>query len=96
MRKEWLLWLWVFFYTELKQTVLNSWYVKTMGVRRGVKTGAKPGWAIEGIAFPNTYELTLFTMIVYNSENSIRNTKLFCRPLFCHRSVVKYTSSLLK
>jgi len=23
------------FYTELKQAVLNSWYVKTMGVRRG-------------------------------------------------------------
>ena len=56
-----------------------------MGVRRGETR------AIEGIALPKTYELTLFTMIVYNSENSIRNT----RP-FCHRSVVKYTSSLLK
>jgi len=33
MRKEWL--LWVRFYTELKQTVLNSWYVKAMLVRRG-------------------------------------------------------------
>ena len=37
-----LLWLWVCFYTELKQTVLNPWYVKTMGV----KTGANPGGAI--------------------------------------------------
>jgi len=67
-----------------------------MGVRRGVKTGAKPGGAIEGIALPKTYESTLFTLIEYNSENSIRNTRLFCHPLFCHRSVVKYTSSLLK
>jgi len=66
-----------------------------MGVCRGVKTGAKPGRAFEGIALPKTYELTLFTMIVYNSENSIRNTRLFCHPLFCHRSVVKHTSSLL-
>jgi len=30
MQKEWLLWL--RFCTELKQTVLNSWYVKTMGM----------------------------------------------------------------
>ena len=37
MRNEWL--LWVHFYTALKQTVLNSWYVKTMGVRRVVETG---------------------------------------------------------
>jgi len=61
-----------------------------MGVRRGETR------AIEGIALPKTYELTLFTMIVYNSENSIRNTRPFCHPLFCHKSVVKYTSSLLK
>jgi len=31
------------FYTELKQIVLNSWNVKTIGVRRGVKTRANPG-----------------------------------------------------
>ena len=55
MRKEWLLWLWVCFYTELKQTVLNSWYVKAMGVHRGVETGANPE---EVIAPPKTYELT--------------------------------------
>jgi len=64
-----------------------------MGVRRGVKTGANPGGAI---APPKTYELTLFTTIVYNSENGIHDTKLFCHPLFCHRSFLKYTSSLLK
>jgi len=43
-----------------------------MGVRRGFKTGTNPGGAIEVIAPPKTNELTLFTMIVYNSENSIR------------------------
>jgi len=48
------------------------------------------------IAPPKTYKLTLFTMTVYDSENSIRNTKPFCHPLFCHRSVVNYTSSFLK
>ena len=77
------------FTPELKQTVLNSWYVKAMGV----KTGENPGGAI---APPKTFELTLFTMIVNDSENSIRNTTPFGHPLFCHRSVVKYTSSLLK
>jgi len=67
-----------------------------MGVRTGVKTGANSGGRIEAIAPPKTYELTLFTMIVYNSENSIRNTRPFCHPLVCRRSVVKHTSSLLK
>jgi len=40
MRKERL--LWERFYTELKQTVLNSWYFKTMGVHREIKTGICP------------------------------------------------------
>jgi len=31
-----------------------------------------------------------------NSENSIRNIRPFCRPLFCYSSVVKYNSSLLQ
>jgi len=51
-----------------------------MGIRRGVKTEAKLGGAIDGTAITETYELTLFTTIVYNSENSIRNTRLFCHP----------------
>jgi len=37
-------------------------------------------------------KVTLFTIILYNSENSIRDK----RPLFCHSSVAKYTSSLLQ
>jgi len=44
MLKEWL--LWVRFCTELKQTVLNSWYVKAMGVRRVVKTGISSPWKL--------------------------------------------------
>jgi len=32
-------------------------------------------------------------MIFYNSENSIRNIRPVCRPLFCHSSGVQYTSS---
>jgi len=44
MRKEWL--LWVRFRTEFKQTALKSWYIKTMGVRRVVKTGIFPSMEI--------------------------------------------------
>jgi len=35
-------------------------------------------------------------MILYKSENNIRDIKPFCRPLFCHSSGVEYTSSLLQ
>jgi len=41
-------------------------------------------------------KVTFFTMILCNSENSVRDIRPFCRQLFCHRSVVKYTSSLLQ
>jgi len=41
-------------------------------------------------------QVTSFTMILYNSENSIRDVRTFCRPLFCHSSVVKFTSSFLQ
>jgi len=36
---------------------------------------------------------TLFTMIVYNLENSIRDIRPFYHQLFCHSSVMKYASS---
>ena len=41
-------------------------------------------------------KVTLFTMILYNWEDSIRDMRPFCRPLFCHSSVVMHTSSLLQ
>ena len=77
------------FHTELKQTIL--WYVKVMGVRRGVKTGANPGGAI---APPKTCELTLFTMIAYDSENSIR---IFAIQGYCvfHYFVTEVLGSIL-
>ena len=60
---------------------------------------ADPGGAIGAIApAPKTYEVTLFTMILHNSENSIRESRYTAvvRPLFGHRGVVKYTLSLLQ
>jgi len=50
----------------------------------------------DAIAPLNPTKVSLFTMILYNSENNIRDIRPFCRPLFCHSSVVKYTSSLLQ
>jgi len=41
-------------------------------------------------------KVTLFTMILYNSENSICDIRPSCRPLFCHISAVKCTSFLLE
>jgi len=52
--------------------------------------------AIAPIAPLKPMKVTSFTMILHNSENSIRDIRPFCRQLFCHSSVVKYTSSLLQ
>jgi len=41
-------------------------------------------------------KVTLFTMILCNSENNIRDIRPFCCALFCHSSVVKYASTLLQ
>jgi len=38
---------------------------------------------------PKIYESNFFTMILYNSENSIRDVRPFCHPLFRHSRVVK-------
>jgi len=40
--------------------------------------------------------VTLFTMILYNLDNSICDIRLFFLSLFCHSSVVKCNSSLLQ
>jgi len=42
-------------------------------------------------AHPKIYNKTLFTMILYNSENSICGIRPFSHPLFCHSSVVNHT-----
>jgi len=41
-------------------------------------------------------KVTLFTMILFNSKNSIRDERPFYRPLFCYSNVVKDTTSLLQ
>ena len=60
---------------------------------RGGSTGADPRGRS---AHRKTYESNLFHHDLYNSENSIRSMRLFYRPLFCHSSVVTYTSLLLQ
>jgi len=52
--------------------------------------GADPEGSISS---PKTCETIFFAM---NLENTIHDISPFCRPLFCHSSVVKYTSSLLQ
>jgi len=42
------------------------------------------------------YVYNFLTMILHNSENSIRDLTPFCRPLCCYSNVVEYTSSLLQ
>ena len=39
---------------------------------------------------------TLFTIVLHNLENNIRDIMLVYRPLFCHSSVTKYTSPFIQ
>ena len=48
------------------------------------------------IAHLKPAKVTLFTMILYNSENGIRDIRPFSIPFICHSSVVKYISFLLQ
>ena len=58
-------------------------------------SGADPEKAIWTIALPlKPAKVTLFTISLYDPENNIRDIRQFCCPLFCHSSVVKYTSLL--
>jgi len=50
-----------------------------------------------GRSFPlKPTKVTLFTMILYNSETNVGAIRPFCHPLFCHSSVVKYTEPVLR
>jgi len=49
-----------------------------------------------GRSFLKPTKVTFFTTIIHNSENNSRDIRSFCRPVFCHSSVVKYTSTLLQ
>jgi len=52
--------------------------------------------AIGAIAPPRTTENNFIHHEFCQSENNIRDIRSFWRPLFCHSSVVKYTSCLLQ
>ena len=53
-------------------------------------------WSDWGDRPPEIYESNLIHHNFNNSKNSIRTIRAFFRPLFCHSSAVKYTSSLLQ
>jgi len=60
------------------------------------QAGADPG---RGELSPEMYESNFIhhvTMIFCNSENNIHDIKPFCHLLFCHSSIMKYTSSPLQ
>ena len=63
---------------------------------RYFKARADPGGVVFWRSPPplKPTKVTWFTMILYNSENSIRDKRPLCRPLFCHGSVVTYISFL--
>jgi len=56
----------------------------------------QPATAIERSPPLKPTKVTLFTMILYYSENSIRDIRLFRRLLFCLSCVIKYTPCLLQ
>jgi len=58
MRKELL--LWVRFCTELKQTVSNSWYVKTM---------VAAGWSKRAFPFPGTAQFRIIDLFLAMTVN---------------------------
>jgi len=53
-----------------------------------VARGGSQKGAIGAIAPLKPAKVTLFTMILYNSENNIRDIRPFCRPLFGHITAV--------
>jgi len=75
----------------LKQMALSLFAKCNRGTRGGSRGGV-----IGAIAPRKTEKVTFFAVIFYNSENNTRDTRTFCRPLFCRSCVVKYTSSVLQ
>ena len=53
------------------------------------KQGRIQGEVIGAMAPLKPKKVILFIMILYNSENNIRDIRPFCRPLLCHSHVVK-------
>jgi len=59
---------------------LNKYYISPG------RSGSRGG----GNRPPKPAKVTLFTIILHNSENNIRDIRPFCRLRFCHNSVLKY------
>jgi len=78
---------WKAFYSGVLSTV----YFQRCGGNIRKSQGGSRGGATVPLKLT---KVTLFTMILYNSENSIRDVRSFWGQLFCHSGVVKYTSSL--
>ena len=71
-------------------------HVHSIVLHTGLYPGEDPGGGRLGPSSPQKpIKVISFTMIFFNSENSIRDVRPFCCALFCHSSVVKHTSSLL-
>jgi len=70
---------------DMNKTSANATRLKLRGRIRGGNWGNRP---------LKPTKVTLFTVILFNWEKSIRDIRPFCGQLFCHSSVVKYTSSL--
>ena len=104
MRKNWP--LWEIIYTGLKQTGLNSWYVKTMGDHRGIRTGICPSLEI-GTKNQNFLEnltsaapfplIDLFlAMTVYQPVRNSRCTRArFTALVSCSTELAVYSCPLL-
>ena len=60
---------------------INIEWIYSGGSRGGGATGTIPPL--------KPAKVTLFAMILYNSENNIRDVGSFALPLFCQSSVVK-------
>jgi len=80
---SWLAYLLTLSQPKLRSHILFFLQCTNIVVTRGGSRGA-----IGAIAPCKTYEKNFIHIILYNSENNIRDIKLFYRPLFCHDSVV--------
>jgi len=86
---------WKFCRTWLEETRYKPW-LESLHQCWGtwLESGADPGGQLGRSPPLKPKKTSLFTMILYNSQNIIRVLRPFCPSLFCHSNVVKYTSSL--
>ena len=64
------------------------------GAGPGAGPGADPGWRSGQLH--KICESNFMHHVFHNFENSIRDMRPFCHPMFCHSVALKYTSSLVR